>query len=331
MRTLRQTIEGMVLAYDPQVAPELDAVIQFEVGGPEPGAYHLRIKEGGCTFHLGHGAQRPRLTITTPSDVWLRISSGELSGRQALLDGLYEANGEADLLMSMERLFRPRSEVSFVGHTRPGGPVALGGMAWLAVAFAPWVAMWLGVSWLAALGGAAAIAAYRALVRELTWFEAGTVLCFAVLGLVAQVAGDWMSRWGSVAGTLALAILWLAPTAVRSPALSAAYSKWKYVPSLWGNATFLHVNAVISLAWGCTFIGQGLVELAVRMAPHLAGLLVPVRWLVLIPAILLTIRLPRGAPDRSIPSLDRAPARLQRVAALGIAAGLAAILLAVLA
>jgi hypothetical protein len=139
-----------------------------------------------------------------------------------------------------------------------------------------------------------------------------------------------MPRWGSVAGTLALAILWLAPTAIRAPALSTAYSKWKYVPSLWSNATFLHVNAVISLIWGYAFIGQGLVELAIRMGPQLAGLLVPIRWLVLLPAILLTLKLPRGAPERAIPGLDRAPARHQGVAVLGIAAGVAAILVTVL-
>lgn len=329
MRTMRQTIEGMALAYDPQVAPELDAVIQFEVAGPEPGAYHLRIRDGACTFHLRRSARRPTLTVTTPSDVWLRISSGELSGRQAFLDGLYQAEGDPNLLMSLERLFRPREDVSLVGHIRPAGPVALGGMTWLAVAFAPWMAMWLGLPWPAALGGAAVIAAYRARVRELTWFEAGTVLCFAVLTVGALVTGNWMSRWGTVAGTLALATLWLAPTAVRSPALSVAYSKWKYVPALWSNATFLHVNAVISLAWGYAFLGQGLVEIAARMAPRLAGPLVPARWLVLIPAILLTLRLPRGAPDRAIPDLDHAPARLQRVAALAMAAGLAALLLTV--
>jgi hypothetical protein len=310
------------------VAPELDAVIQFEVGGPEPEAYHLRIRNGGCTFHLRHCA-RPTLTITTPSDVWLRISSGELSGRQAFLDGLYQAEGDSNLLMSLERLFRPRATLSLAGHGRPAGPVALGGMTWLAVAFAPWMAMWLGLPWPAALGGAVVMAAYRARVRELTWFEAGSVLCFAVLSVVALVAGNWMARWGTVAGTLALAGLWLAPTAVRSPALSAAYSKWKYVPALWSNATFLHVNAVISLAWGCTFIGQGLVELGARLAPHLAEFLIPTRWLVLIPAILLTLRLPPGAPDRAIPDLDRSPARLQRVAALALAAGLAAMLLTV--
>ena len=120
MRTLRQTIEGMTLAYDPHVASNLEGIIQFEVSGAEPGAYYLRIEDGCCTFHLGRAA-RPSLTIATPSDVWLRISAGELSGRDALLDGLYQASGEAHFLMSLDRLFPPRPAAAILAHAPLGG------------------------------------------------------------------------------------------------------------------------------------------------------------------------------------------------------------------
>ena len=66
---LRQTLEGMPLVFDPAAAGELTATIQFDVSGPEPGAYHLRIGGGECTFHEGTTAS-PSLTISTPSDVW---------------------------------------------------------------------------------------------------------------------------------------------------------------------------------------------------------------------------------------------------------------------
>ncbi len=325
MRTLRQTIEGMALVFDAEGAPELDAVLQFEVTGPQPGAYHLRIKDRGCTFHLGRAANQPSLTITTPSDVWLRIGSGELSGREALLDGLYQATGDLDLLMSLDRLFRPRAEVALVSTARPPGPIPLGGMAWLALAFMPWLAIWLGLSWGTAILGAVAIAAYRMAVRELTWFEASTVLSLGVLGLAALRAGDWTARWGTATATLLLAILWLAPTLVRAPALSAAYSKWKYIPALWRNTTFLHVNAVISLAWGWTFIGQGLLAVGAGLTPDRAPLLASLRWVLLGFPLWLTLRLPRNAPDRSIPDLDRAPLRLQLIALAGLVTALAAI------
>ena len=91
MRTTRQTIEGMALVFDPNEAGDLLASIQFDVSGAEPGVYHLDISGGDCLFGLGPSTQ-PTLTVATPSEVWEQISSGEVSGRDALADGLYEAN-----------------------------------------------------------------------------------------------------------------------------------------------------------------------------------------------------------------------------------------------
>jgi len=80
-------LEGMTLVFDPDTAGDLAATIQFDVHGEEPGCYHLRIAAGDCTFHRGE-AEAPTLTITTPSEVWLQISKGELSGQEALMQGL---------------------------------------------------------------------------------------------------------------------------------------------------------------------------------------------------------------------------------------------------
>jgi hypothetical protein len=94
---MRQTIEGMALLFDPAAAGDLEATIQFEISGAEPGVYRLRISDGTCTFGTGQSVE-PTLTIATPSEVWARVSSREISGRDALLDGLYEVRGDASLL-----------------------------------------------------------------------------------------------------------------------------------------------------------------------------------------------------------------------------------------
>ena len=85
---LRQMLEGMTLSFDAVAAGDIDATLQFNVTGAEPGTYHLHIAESDCTFHLG-AAEDPTLTITTPSDVWLKISRGELDAQDALMQGLY--------------------------------------------------------------------------------------------------------------------------------------------------------------------------------------------------------------------------------------------------
>ena len=74
-RGLRQVLEGMSLAFDPEAAGDLAATVQFEVTEPRPARYYLQIAQGECTFHLGRAAE-PTLTITTPAGVWVKVARG---------------------------------------------------------------------------------------------------------------------------------------------------------------------------------------------------------------------------------------------------------------
>lgn len=103
--TLRQMLEGITLTFDASAAGDMDATLQFNVTGAEPGTYYLHIAEGDCTFHLGT-AEDLTLTITTPSDVWLKISRRELDAQDALMQGLYQVHDDFSLLMRMRTLFK---------------------------------------------------------------------------------------------------------------------------------------------------------------------------------------------------------------------------------
>ena len=76
----------------------------FRTGGDEPGQYYLRIAEGECAAFEGTHPE-PTLTIHTPSEVWLRISRGELDGAQAMMSGQYSVEGNLGLLMRFDKLF----------------------------------------------------------------------------------------------------------------------------------------------------------------------------------------------------------------------------------
>ncbi|MCP4709085.1 MAG: SCP2 sterol-binding domain-containing protein, partial [Planctomycetes bacterium] len=143
---LRQTIEGMPLTFNPDAAEGLTAVIQFHVTGDEPGDYYLRIVAGEygfneCGFNEGT-AKNPSLTITTPSDVWLKISRKALSGQDALMQGLYTAEGDLSLLLQMDVLFGGNVVID-ASAQRPAGPISLPGMTWMTISFAPWVVFWV--------------------------------------------------------------------------------------------------------------------------------------------------------------------------------------------
>jgi len=144
MRSLRQTLEGMCLRFDPSAAGGLVATLQFEVSGDEPGTYHLQLEDGECTFHSGP-AGSPSLVFCTPSDVWLRISQGELSGSDALMQGLYEVQGDPGLLMRMASLFPPGDDLAIEASRdqRPAGPIPIAGNHWMAIDFLPWIVLQL--------------------------------------------------------------------------------------------------------------------------------------------------------------------------------------------
>lgn len=102
--TIHGAITGQAAVFNPSVAGDLRADLQFYVSGREPGEYVLRIADGCCTAHIGKVSQ-PALTVHTPSEIWLQISRRELSGATAYMQGLFRAEGDMSLLMRMNDIF----------------------------------------------------------------------------------------------------------------------------------------------------------------------------------------------------------------------------------
>jgi putative sterol carrier protein len=321
-------IEGMALVFDPSAAGDLSASIQFDVSGDEPGQYHLHISDGDCLFGLGPSTEAT-LTVATPSDVWEQIGSGRISGREALADGLYEVRGDASLLMRMDQLFgrAPEEATAAPATRRRPGPIALKGSRWLTVAFVPWLLLWFGplfgldisVGLRIAFPLAAALAAYHAANGRATWFEIGSAL-FLGLGAAASLAPAGrtaLAGWGGAADTLALGIIWLSSLLHAPRPLSADYSRWDHAGSLEANSTFLHVNLMLTFLWGAVFVTMGCLSVAGMRWPEASGELAIVRGLLLIPAIIATIRLPRIASRLRIGNMDGWRSRTRLAALAG--------------
>lgn len=102
--TVSEAISGQAAAFDPAAAGDLQVDLQFCFTGQEPGDYVLRIANGHCTAHTGR-TSLPALTVHAPSEVWLQIARGELSGPTAYMRGLFRAEGDMRLLMRMGELF----------------------------------------------------------------------------------------------------------------------------------------------------------------------------------------------------------------------------------
>ena len=327
---LRQTIEGMPLTFAPSAAKGLTATIQFDVSDPESGVYHLRIAGGECTFHTGPAAA-PTLTIATPSDVWLRVSRGELSGQDALMRRLYTADGDLSLLLKMNSLFKPTEQASFEAPSgqRPGGPIPLPGMAWMTVAFLPWILHWVtfdipGVSHWISVGLplllSVVIVGYRLIFDKPTWMEWGGLGFFALSSVLTWRGDAGFTTWGSVVSGVVMAGLWLGTLLFSDMPLSGSYSKWSYVRALWRNSMFIYPNAVISLMWGWQFVAAALLGVAAILLPNLMTVFTVLRYLLLVPAFIFTSVYQKRAMQLRVADYEATFARLRFWAGMGLLA-----------
>ena len=80
---------------------------QFFALHPDTNDLYLRILRGRCESFEGVAAS-PDLTVHTPNGVWMRIARGELDGGQALVEGLYRAEGDYQLLARIPEIFKAR-------------------------------------------------------------------------------------------------------------------------------------------------------------------------------------------------------------------------------
>jgi putative sterol carrier protein len=92
------------LGFNPQVAGDTKAVMQFNFSSEVEGSCHMNIDNGKIKAAAGT-AKNPNLTIETPFQVWMDIMTGEADGQQMFMEQKYRAEGDLSLLMRMKELF----------------------------------------------------------------------------------------------------------------------------------------------------------------------------------------------------------------------------------
>ena len=91
----------MAELYNPKVVPGLKTCMQFNLDDEK---YYLIINENECKAYKGSYPE-PTFTIISPTDVWMKISSGEISGAKAFMQRLYKVEGDMSLLIKMNKMF----------------------------------------------------------------------------------------------------------------------------------------------------------------------------------------------------------------------------------
>jgi putative sterol carrier protein len=109
--TAKELIVQMPLGFDPAVGKGLEADIQFDLSGEGGGKIVLSVSKGQCRAWEGEAAS-PTLTICSPADVWLKVARREINPGMALINGLYHAEGDMELLVKMSQLFHSPGEAT---------------------------------------------------------------------------------------------------------------------------------------------------------------------------------------------------------------------------
>jgi multimeric flavodoxin WrbA/putative sterol carrier protein len=117
--TAKELIFRMPMGFRPEAAGDLKAEIQFDLSGEGGVKGVLSISEGKCSFREGDSSS-PTLTIRSPADVWMKIARQEINRAQALMDGLYEVEGDMNLLLKMGDLFHPPTKIKERELTQKG-------------------------------------------------------------------------------------------------------------------------------------------------------------------------------------------------------------------
>ena len=98
--SIKDVMDGMPGAFQPEKAAGVNATIQFNFTGAEPGIYYARVADGKCEVNEGT-ADSPTVTINSPSDVWLKVMRRELDGATAFMSGQFTFTGDMGVLMQM--------------------------------------------------------------------------------------------------------------------------------------------------------------------------------------------------------------------------------------
>jgi len=107
--SISDLFSAMPFGLNRKMAEGVNTVIQFHLTGEEAVKGFLTIKDQVCTYDEGVHST-PGTTIRCDSNLWLQISNGEVSGDRAYMNGDYQVEGDAAIMLRFADMFAPPQE-----------------------------------------------------------------------------------------------------------------------------------------------------------------------------------------------------------------------------
>jgi len=92
------------LKSEPARTEDLRAVFQFVLDGPSGGSWWIEADDGKGAVHAGTH-ESPTTTVRMDDDVFVKMTTGELDGTAAYMDGLLIVEGDQARVMSLPQVF----------------------------------------------------------------------------------------------------------------------------------------------------------------------------------------------------------------------------------
>jgi len=294
----------MAKIYNPKVVPGLNAVIQFNLDAER---YYLTISGDKCKVDKGTHP-KPNLTINSPKDTWIKISTGELDGTKAFMKKMFKPEGDMNLLTKMTKMFEAEGTVVEVKETQKTvkkfdnipdhrGPLKLSGTVWLALIFVPWYILWIwgGIATLDLLPRiivavwSLILIIYHIITNRPTTFEILSTIYFILSAYLYYIGSSFFMKYQLSINYIVIGAIFLG-SLLQQFCVTAQYSKFDFPKDVLGTPEFVETNRVITGVWGLYFIYCSISNLAViEYYPNLLSyILILASLIVLIPLFAFT-------------------------------------------
>ncbi len=206
------------------------------------------------------------LKIITTYENWMKVSSGEIDGSSALMQGLYRIEGDMSLLMKMNKLFTSKDSAKPETESNPTKKFyGIKGSSWMTISFIPWILSWVFIENSISFGTtiplivSILILILKKRKNAVTFFEQMNGLYFLGLSLCSLFFSSEVLKYGVSINYFSMAIIWGISIFGRS-SLTADYSIFNQEEDLSNNIIFHKTNEIITLFWTVLYISQGILK-----------------------------------------------------------------------
>lgn len=212
-------------------------------------SYQILMTKQGATV-VTYDFKPYTTKIETPYALWRSISRGEISGQDALYQGLYKVLGDFSLMLKWDDLFGasvPPNDTNVSPNCKTNMTILL----------FPWIAIWVAIAINPTFGALFGIVTASCI--PLLWLKFRSVVYEQisipiVIGLSLSVLFGASTRLIISSSYLIFGLMWTIGAFPKIP-LTAYYSAARYGEErAYANPLFITTNRILTIAWGILYL-----------------------------------------------------------------------------